>query len=388
MERSATTESSAASMDGIPAQVVDQDGRNAHGEPEVVIAVMGITGAGKSFLIRETTKEAIVVGDGLKACTQKVEGVTMQYKGNNVTLLDSPGFNDTYRTDTDILYDISTYLSGTYTMGLKLSGVIYLHPISNTRMEGSSLRSLRMFRKLVGVDALHNVILATTHWAEVSEEVGARREKELRNEFFKDLIDNGARMTRYAGNEQSGLELLDMLVGQNRVVLDIQREIVDEKRDLIDTGAGQVVNEEIIRLRKIYETQLERAKEELEEAIRDHDEKSRKEVAEAVEKIEAKLEAAEQESQRLRDRGSKSQRDQRDLMDQFQLLQISSKREMDAAKKEHTKLTNEMQSLQARMAAQAARPPERSAFLEAMPHLASMGDSVVRGLIFFLNTRR
>lgn len=48
--------------------LVDQDGRNELGEREIAIAVMGITGAGKSYLIRETTGKTVVVGDGLEGC--------------------------------------------------------------------------------------------------------------------------------------------------------------------------------------------------------------------------------------------------------------------------------------------------------------------------------
>jgi signal recognition particle receptor subunit beta len=37
--------------------IVDSGGRNAEGELEVFIAIMGITGAGKSHFIREMSKD-------------------------------------------------------------------------------------------------------------------------------------------------------------------------------------------------------------------------------------------------------------------------------------------------------------------------------------------
>ncbi|KAK0734756.1 hypothetical protein B0T26DRAFT_746625 [Lasiosphaeria miniovina] len=115
--------------------LVDEDGRNENGVREVVIAVMGVTVAGKSYLIRAITEKAV----------RAVEGITMKYRDVSLTLLDSPGFKDTYRSDTDVLYEISSYLAGTYSQGSKLSGIIYVHPITDVRMDGPSLRSLRMF---------------------------------------------------------------------------------------------------------------------------------------------------------------------------------------------------------------------------------------------------
>ncbi|CAM1504645.1 Fc.00g022360.m01.CDS01 [Cosmosporella sp. VM-42] len=190
---------------------------------------MGIAGAGKSTFIKEVTGLEVVIGHGLESCTKRVTGIRVQYKGVNLTLLESPGFNDTYRSDTDVLFDISSYLSET--------------------MEGSSLRSLRMFRKLVGDDALTNVILATTHWSRVSEQEGIRHESDLRGTFQNDLIAHGSQMTR-CNDKQSGLAILDSLISKSRVVLDIQRELVDEGKNLIDTAAGHALNEELIALQK------------------------------------------------------------------------------------------------------------------------------------------
>jgi Fe-S cluster assembly ATPase SufC len=48
--------------------IIDDDGLNERGEREVVIAVMGITGAGKSYLINQITGQPVVVGDGLEGC--------------------------------------------------------------------------------------------------------------------------------------------------------------------------------------------------------------------------------------------------------------------------------------------------------------------------------
>jgi hypothetical protein len=108
--------------------------------------------------------------------------------------VDTPGFNYTERSDTEILEEIASWTSSTYEDGRLLNGIIYLHRISDPRMEGSALKNLHMFRSLCGPDALHNVLLTTTHWSQVTRENGERREKELLEtvEFWGTLKAHGA----------------------------------------------------------------------------------------------------------------------------------------------------------------------------------------------------
>jgi len=64
-----------------------------------------------------------------------------------------PGFDDTSRSDTDVLKDVAFFLSQTYKHTVRLAGIIYLHRITDMRMAGSSLRNLTMFKKLCGDEA-------------------------------------------------------------------------------------------------------------------------------------------------------------------------------------------------------------------------------------------
>ena len=69
-----------------------------------------------------------------------------------------------------------------YQNGIKLSGIIYMHRISDFRVGGVSRRNLSMFRKLCGDETLRNVALVTNMWSEVTSERGAARERELRTD--------------------------------------------------------------------------------------------------------------------------------------------------------------------------------------------------------------
>jgi hypothetical protein len=58
--------------------------------------------------------------------TQQVQFVGFFHNDAPFVLIDTPRFNDTYRSDVDILKEISTSLAITYRKDIKLTSVIYM----------------------------------------------------------------------------------------------------------------------------------------------------------------------------------------------------------------------------------------------------------------------
>jgi chromosome segregation ATPase len=233
--------------------------------------------------------------------TATIKVYTFMCEGTKVTLVDTPGFNDTHRSDTDVLKEIVAWTSTAYKEKRLLSGIIYLHRISDVRMEGSALKNLRMFQKLCGENALHNVLLTTTQWSKVEQRQGEARESELKSkkEFWKPLLDRGANLERFHGDMQSGLALIHKLKSRVPKVLDIQEQIVDKKMDLIETSAGQTINEELLKLQKKYSEELETTRQELQAALDSKDEELKKFLVEQKEKEERRLAQIEAERKDL-----------------------------------------------------------------------------------------
>lgn len=85
--------------------------------------------------------------------------------GYSISLIDTPGFNDTLRSEAQVLTEIANYLEITYRVQhLKLDGIVYMQSIMDERMYGSSLRNLKMFRDLCGDSPMKNVVLVTNRW--------------------------------------------------------------------------------------------------------------------------------------------------------------------------------------------------------------------------------
>ncbi|EPS42277.1 hypothetical protein H072_3744 [Dactylellina haptotyla CBS 200.50] len=226
-------------------------------EKEVLIAVMGMTGAGKTtFISKATGKSDLLIGHSLESCTREISVHETKIDDTTVRFVDTPGFSDTYLSDTEVLEMIADYLAAAYTKDVKLNGIIYLHPISENRMTNPATKNLEMFRKLTGEKNLKNVVLATSMWDKVTVEEGARREKELKNKFWRLLLDFQAQTIKYRGTPDSAKEIASLLMENKPFYLQLQEEMGKGNKALKDTSAGKEIMQEIIRIKEQHEREL------------------------------------------------------------------------------------------------------------------------------------
>src|SRR6266540_6334994 len=83
-----------------------------------------------------------------------------------------------------------------YNRHIRLTGLLYFHRISDNRMAGTPLNNFRAFEKLFE-DDFNGIILTTTMWDEVDEDLGAEREKELTDVYWKSMIERGSSVKRF-----------------------------------------------------------------------------------------------------------------------------------------------------------------------------------------------
>jgi hypothetical protein len=218
----------------------------------------------------------------------------------NIWLVDTPGFDDTHRSDTDVLREIARWLTESLADNkVILNGMIYLHRITDVRMQGSAMKNLYMFKKLCGPNALKNVILATTMWEQVSPEHGERREQELMrtSEFWGEMILRGAQVKRHYNNADSAWSLVDVFASKGstkrKAVLTIQEEMVIQHKTLDKTDAGRELESSLIREREKWSRELKETKEMMHEALKAKDKESLEQLRETEAKMNKKIEAVE-----------------------------------------------------------------------------------------------
>jgi len=93
---------------------------------------------------------------------------------------------------------------------------------------------------ICGSGGLQNVILVTTMWDSVDEQTGYQREKELQTNFWKSMFRSGSKMARFDSTFECAWRILDQFTGVRRP-LQLQVEMVDERKPLVRTAAGIVL---------------------------------------------------------------------------------------------------------------------------------------------------
>ena len=167
-------------------------------------------------------------------------------------------------------------LTGRAHRSMRFAGIIYLHSLTDTRMNYSSIQSLRMFRRLCGNDRRHmrNVILATTKLSTVPASVARQREDELQSteEFWGLMIANGSKVERFRDTKDSAEEIVTTALdcGRRTFTPRFQQEII-EGRELAQTEAGIYLQENLRKLQREHEERDENLRQHIAEAQRDRE---------------------------------------------------------------------------------------------------------------------
>jgi len=187
--------------------------------------------------------------------------------------------------------------SDRYENGLKLAGVIYIHRIADVRFTGTAGRNLKMFRELCGDSTLRNTVLVTNMWEEVSPDVGEAREQKLFQEFFKPVLEKGAQFTPHHNTTKSARDIIRRIMKNQPMPLQIQRELVDEGKNIIDTAAGRALNLELSEQITRHQAELKVNRKEMLQALDQNDEETRQELQEEMREIYENMNKAKMDSE-------------------------------------------------------------------------------------------
>lgn len=235
-----------------------------------------------------------------------------------------------------------------YKKGSRLAGLVYMHRISDRRFSGIAGRNFRIFRQLCGEASLKNVILVTNMWGEVSTEVGEARERELASNFLKPVLDGGAQMARNYNTEESAHEVIRRIMNNHPLVFQIQRELVDEHKDISNTAAGEAINAELNEAKRRHEAEMKKVQEEKERMMKQQEEEARRRREEEARRQEEELRRVREEQERVA--AQRRQEMERAEME-AQRLAEKARIERERAEEEHRR---QVVSINDRIAAEAA----------------------------------
>ena len=158
-----------------------------------------------------------------------------------------------------------------------------------------------MFRKLCGDGTLRNVVIVTNMWGEVDPRVGVARETELMSEdiFFKPVLEKGAKIARHENTVPSAEDIIRRILNNHPLPLRIQEELVNERKDISETGAGEELSRELNAQIRKHQQEMRVLKEEMEQAMRDKDEETRRELEIETRRMQKEVERFQNDARRL-----------------------------------------------------------------------------------------
>jgi hypothetical protein len=265
---------------------------------------MGATGYGRSTFISLLAQEGVIVGHPLESCTTEVEMLGFIKGGRVGYLIDTPDFDVTTCSETDILNETMDVLNRLDTQRIRLTGLIYLHRITDVMMQGSTVRNLDMLLSLRGEDAFPNNRLVSTMWQTLDDQrFGVERETILKSNqrFGGPIWKDTDQVKRHPGDVTSAREIVSWLINrEDKMVLDVQRQMVDEGLMLDETTARKYLSKDLNKLRKRYEKEMEQLKQNLKEARQAEDTVTKELLLRQNKKFDSKLATAVVDEQDLR----------------------------------------------------------------------------------------
>lgn len=198
-----------------------------------------------------------------------------------MTLIDTPGFDDTSRLEGEILNLIAAFLRNSYNRNELLSGAIYLHRITDNKVGMASRRTMTVLQRICGADNFQNIVLVTTMWDElVDQKVGEDRERELEtgSHFWAQMISRKAKIFRHDGKEETAVGIVKQIILKPPVPLVMQVELSSERASVAGTTAGRFITEYLLQQRKLIEENAD--------SIISHSEEATTDLQEITERID------------------------------------------------------------------------------------------------------
>ena len=231
-----------------------------------------------------------------------------------------------------------------------------------------------MFRELCGDSTLKNVVLTTNMWGEVSKDVGEAREKGLATTFFKPVLDKGAQLARHHNTAQSARDIIRRIMKNRPLALQIQRELVDEHKDIINTAAGETINKETNELIRLHQAELKALQDKMMKALKEKDEAMKRQMEQETRKLQDQVNKMKKDSQSMT---SSYQEEKKKMQETMKQMEVKARQERERAEVAHKK---QMDILNKRLKDSAnSSAAERKAIQQRVDKLQKQWDERPRG---------
>ena len=93
-----------------------------------------------------------------------------------------------------------------------MAGIVYMHRLADGRCLGSPQNNALLFDTLCRNESKNSVVIATTMWQQIRENVPTKKEKEHSKNLWREMLRSGARIMRFHGSFTSAWEIIDIVL--------------------------------------------------------------------------------------------------------------------------------------------------------------------------------
>lgn len=137
-----------------------------------------------------------------------------------------------------------------------------------------------------------NVVLVTNMWGAVPSDKGAQRERELRDRYFKDAMEHGARMVRHDNTLNSAQSILLDVLHKDPRILQIQDELAVQQMRIPETAVGVEFGLQLDEEVKKHQQQIDQLRGELTQVLSEANGETRRQDVEELRAQMRQLEEA------------------------------------------------------------------------------------------------
>jgi hypothetical protein len=238
------------------------------------------------------------------------------------------------------LEEINRCLTEYFMRKARVTGVIYVHAITEPRMRGSAMKNLRMFRQVVGDEHMKHCSLVTTKWSKQNKDLSQTREDELRNgdTFWKPLLKKGATIKQFNDTRKSAMEIIAPFTLCDKFLMKLTKEYNLEGKPLDMTDAGREVSDDIEKAKKAHKEEIALLKEERARALKDKDDEMIKLIDDERRQLQSKIDEMKEGQELLK----------KTLADEKQELEQRFERDREIRERDKKNLVNKAWRIAAR----------------------------------------
>lgn len=193
------------------------------------ILLIGCTGSGKTSFVNLAAGSGLKTASGPHSATHQIQSSdTIYIEGSCITIVDTPGLDDTTMTSNEAFGILVDFLIRQFDKNEPFHGVILMHRISDNRIGTSTRQHFRVFQELCGHDALRSCAVVFNMWDTVRSDIRNAREAELchRDVFLGRAVSSGAHVFHHDNTEESARKILRHFAKRDPITLLLQHELL------------------------------------------------------------------------------------------------------------------------------------------------------------------